>query len=94
MFIVGKIKKKLVVSYAHQDFDQKYCKLTIYNTCFLSEYTLNVIYSCDTKLYYQHHYSSLQCQSLSSQSFRNNYLKIFSVTINGCTLVVRAVNAV
>jgi len=40
--------------------------ITISNNCFLIEH---VIYSCDEQLYFQHHYSSLQCHMI----FRNHY---------------------
>ncbi len=51
-------------------FDQKYNKKQLYCeillhfkiTVFYLNLLLNVIYSCDVKLYFQHHYSSLQCQ--------------------------------
>ncbi len=43
--------------------------ITIYNNCFLCEYLLKCNLFLWSKLYFQHHYSSLQCHMI----FRNHY---------------------
>ncbi len=54
-------------------YDQKYIKnieifLQFLNRCFLCEYLLNCNLFLWSKLYFQHHYSSLQCHMI----FRNH----------------------
>ncbi len=43
--------------------------ISISNKCFYCNIFVNVIYCCDAALYFQHHYSSLQCHMI----FRNHY---------------------
>ncbi len=54
-------------------FDQKYCKIVKYYYNLKHPFSIfiifeNIIYSCDAQLYFQHHYSSLQCHMI----FRNH----------------------
>ncbi len=55
-------------------FDQKYSTIEKYY-CNLKEQFFylnifqNVIYACDAKLNFQHHYSSLQCRMIPQKSF-------------------------
>ncbi len=65
--------QKFVVGFLGLDFFLKKSLLLtktdfFWSKIFLFEYIRNVIYFCESKLYFQHHYSSLQCHMI----FRNH----------------------
>ncbi len=54
--------------------------IAISNIGFLfNTYTLNIIYSCEAKLNFQHHYSSLQCHMILQKSFWNAELSVLLI---------------
>ncbi len=59
-------------------FDKKYSNNSnikyYYKVTFLLNILYNVIYFCDAKLYFQHHYSSLQCHMILQKSFHDDNL--------------------
>ncbi len=77
--------------YAHQGFNSLIKNTVIlWNillfkiTVFFFKYIFNVIYSCDVKLNFQHHYSSLQCHMILQKSFSNMLIwqETFLIIIN------------
>ncbi len=61
------------------------CKITV----FLLEYIFeNVICSCDAKLYFQHHYFSLQCHMILQKSFFANLVLNPSIIIGLQLLII------
>ncbi len=65
-------------------FDKKYSEILLQFkiTVFYLNIFQNVIYSCDCKLDFQHHYCSLQCHMILQKSFEYAAQETFIIIIN------------